>query len=108
MREKLVGAIKNGQTLLLRLTDALPDLVATYAHDNSFPTCQVFECVLEEIDDEVAEQHFGGFGGQVGSAQSAGVAEVITVPVTNGEKVYVAADGTLNAKGSYTIKFELP
>ncbi len=42
------------------------------------------------------------------NAQSAGVAEVITVPVTNGEKVYVAADGTLNAKGTYTIKFELP
>ena len=80
MREKLVGAIKNGQTLLLRLTDALPDLVATYAHDNSFPTCQVFECVLEEIDDEVAEQHFGGFGGQVGAAQSAGVAGYSQVP----------------------------
>jgi cysteine-rich repeat protein len=42
------------------------------------------------------------------NAQSAGVAEVLTIPVTAGEKVYVAADGALNAKGSYTIKFELP
>jgi len=39
---------------------------------------------------------------------SAGVAEVLTIPVTAGEKIYVAADGALNAKGSYTIKFELP
>lgn len=42
------------------------------------------------------------------NAQSAGVAEVITVPMQSGEKIYVAADGALNAKGSYTIKFELP
>lgn len=42
------------------------------------------------------------------NAQSAGVAEVITVPVASGEKIYVAADGALTAKGTYTIKFELP
>lgn len=39
---------------------------------------------------------------------SAGVAEIITVPVQNNQKVYVAADGVLNGKGTYTIKFELP
>ncbi len=42
------------------------------------------------------------------NAQSAGVAEVITVPVASGEKIYVAADGALTAKGTYSIKFELP
>lgn len=42
------------------------------------------------------------------NAGSAGVAETLTIPVTNGEKVYVAADGALNAKGSYTIQFKLP
>jgi hypothetical protein len=39
---------------------------------------------------------------------TAGVAEVMTFPVTNNQTVYVAAEGVLNAKGSYTIKFELP
>jgi len=42
------------------------------------------------------------------NAQSTGVAETIVVPVTAGEKIYVAADGVLGGKGSYTIKFELP
>jgi len=37
-----------------------------------------------------------------------GAAETITFPVTSGNKVYVAADGNLNQKGSYTIQFELP
>lgn len=39
---------------------------------------------------------------------SAGAVETMTFPVQNNEKVYVAADGALNAKGTYTIKFELP
>ena len=46
--------------------------------------------------------------GMCANLSSAGVAEVMTFPVANGEKVYVAAEGALNAKGSYTIKFELP
>ena len=39
---------------------------------------------------------------------STGVAEVLTIPVTANEKIYVAADGVLGQKGTYTIKFELP
>ena len=38
---------------------------------------------------------------------AAGVADVMTFPVGNSETVYVAAEGVLNAKGSFTIKFEL-
>ena len=38
---------------------------------------------------------------------AAGVADVMTFPVTNNETVYVAAEGVLNAKGSFTIKLEL-
>jgi len=41
------------------------------------------------------------------NAGSADAAETMTFPVTNGQTVYVAAEGVLNAKGSYTIKFEL-
>lgn len=39
---------------------------------------------------------------------SAGAAETMSFPVTSGQTVYVAAEGVLNGKGSYTIKFELP
>ncbi len=39
---------------------------------------------------------------------SAGAAETMTFAVANGDKVYVAAEGALTAKGTYTIKFELP
>ncbi len=46
--------------------------------------------------------------GMCANDQSAGVAEVMTFAVTNNQTVYVAAEGVLNAKGSYTIKFELP
>ena len=74
MRAKLVAAIKNGQTLLIRLTDALPNLNDDYARDDFFPTAKIFECKTEEVDDVVFEQHFGGFGGQIGSLESAGVA----------------------------------
>ncbi len=38
---------------------------------------------------------------------SAGAAETLTVQVQNGEKVYVAVDGALNAKGSYSISFKI-
>ena len=38
----------------------------------------------------------------------AGAVETMTFAVANGQKVYVAAEGALNAKGTYTIKFELP
>jgi hypothetical protein len=38
---------------------------------------------------------------------SAGAVETMTFPVTNGQKVYVAAEGVLTAKGAYTIKYEL-
>lgn len=33
--------------------------------------------------------------------------EIMTFPVTNNQSVYVAAEGVLNGKGTYTIKFEL-
>lgn len=39
---------------------------------------------------------------------SAGAAETMSFPVTSGQVVYVAAEGVLNGKGPYTIKFELP
>ena len=44
------------------------------------------------------------------NVNSVGGAETISVPVTANETIYVAADGagTVNNKGSYTIKFELP
>ena len=38
---------------------------------------------------------------------SAGAVETMTFPVTNNQTVFVAAEGVLNAKGSYTIKLEL-
>ncbi len=44
MRQKLVQAMKNGNTLLIRLTDTAPDLLMEYAHDDFFPTKAVFEC----------------------------------------------------------------
>ena len=37
----------------------------------------------------------------------AGAGETMTFAVTNNQTVYVAAEGVLSAKGSYTIKFEL-
>lgn len=40
--------------------------------------------------------------------QSTGGVETMTFPVTKDKVVYVAAEGVLNAKGTYTIKFELP
>jgi cysteine-rich repeat protein len=46
--------------------------------------------------------------GMCANSGSAGAIEAATFPVANGEKVYVAAEGALNAKGTYTIKFELP
>jgi hypothetical protein len=74
MRQKLVAALKNGQTLLIRLTDTAPDLSKEYAADDFFPTEKVFECVTEELEEEEAEQFFGGFGGQIGASETAGVA----------------------------------
>ena len=62
-----MAAIKNGQTLLVRLTDALPNLNEDYNKEDFFPTEKVFDCKTVEVDDEVAEQHFGGFGGQIGA-----------------------------------------
>ncbi|MBX3189792.1 MAG: DUF4215 domain-containing protein [Labilithrix sp.] len=38
---------------------------------------------------------------------AAGAVETMTFPVTSGQKVYVAAEGVLAAKGAYTIKYEL-
>jgi cysteine-rich repeat protein len=38
----------------------------------------------------------------------AGAVETMSYAMNSGEKIYVAAEGALNAKGSYTIKFELP
>lgn len=38
---------------------------------------------------------------------AAGAVETMTFPVTNNQTVFVAAEGVLNAKGSYTIKLEL-
>lgn len=45
--------------------------------------------------------------GMCANDATAGAADVMTFPVTNNETVYVAAEGVLNAKGSFTIKFEL-
>jgi cysteine-rich repeat protein len=42
-----------------------------------------------------------------GNLASAGGVETLTFPVTDGETVSVAAEGALNAKGPYTIQFEL-
>lgn len=38
---------------------------------------------------------------------SAGAAETLSVPVQNGQKVYVNVDGAISAKGSYTISFKI-
>jgi cysteine-rich repeat protein len=46
--------------------------------------------------------------GMCSNNANAGAVETMTYAIANGEKVYVAAEGALNAKGSYTIKFELP
>jgi cysteine-rich repeat protein len=46
--------------------------------------------------------------GMCANLGSAGATETMTFPVASGEKVYVAAEGAQNAKGTYTIKFELP
>lgn len=46
--------------------------------------------------------------GMCANGGGAGAIETMTFPVANGEKTYVAAEGALNAKGTYTIKFELP
>ena len=73
MRQKLVAAIKNGQTLLLRLTDCLPDL-ASYTADDFFPTAQIFECTTEELEEAEAEQFYGGFGGKMDEKSAASAA----------------------------------
>ena len=38
---------------------------------------------------------------------STGAAETMTFPVQNNQTVYVAVDGALGSKGTYTVKFEL-
>ena len=73
MRQKLVAAIKNGQTLLLRLTDCLPDLVS-YTADDFFPTAQIFECTTEELEEAEAGQFYGGFGGKMDGKSAASAA----------------------------------
>ena len=45
--------------------------------------------------------------GMCANAAAAGAADVMTFPVQNDQTVYVAAEGVLNAKGSFTIKLEL-
>lgn len=42
-----------------------------------------------------------------GNLNTAGGVETLSFPVTNGETVTVAAEGALNAKGPYTIQFEI-
>lgn len=41
------------------------------------------------------------------NSQAAGKPETVTFPVTNNQTVYIAADGALNSKGPYTVRFEL-
>ena len=45
--------------------------------------------------------------GMCANDATAGAADVMTFPVQNNQTVFVAAEGVLNAKGSFTIKFEL-
>uniref|UniRef100_A0A7S1GXZ2 Uncharacterized protein n=2 Tax=Hemiselmis andersenii TaxID=464988 RepID=A0A7S1GXZ2_HEMAN len=70
MRKKLVEALKNGNTLLLRLTNSAPDLLGDYATDDCFPAKAVFGCRTEEIEEEEdpTEQQATGFGGMLGGA----------------------------------------
>ncbi len=46
--------------------------------------------------------------GMCANASVAGAPATMTFAVQTNEKVYVAADGAADAKGAYTIKFELP
>lgn len=41
------------------------------------------------------------------NSASTGGAETMSFPVTNNEKVYVAVDGVLNGKGTYTVSFSI-
>ena len=68
MRTKLVQALKNGQTLLLRLTDSAPDILGDYSSDSAFPAKAIFSVNTVQVEDadEPAEQQYGGFGGKVG------------------------------------------
>mmetsp|Transcript_26689 Transcript_26689/g.67325 ORF Transcript_26689/g.67325 Transcript_26689/m.67325 type:complete len:558 (+) Transcript_26689:72-1745(+) len=70
MRKKLVEALKNGNTLLLRLTNSAPDLLNDYSKDDCFPVKEVMACHTEEIedDDEPTEQQATGYGGMLGGA----------------------------------------
>jgi len=45
--------------------------------------------------------------GMCANDATAGAADVMTFPVQNNQTVFVAAEGVLNAKGSFTIKLEL-
>jgi cysteine-rich repeat protein len=45
--------------------------------------------------------------GMCGNDGAAGELELISFPVTDGQTVYVAVDGVLNAKGAYTITFDI-
>ena len=42
------------------------------------------------------------------NAGGGGSVETISVAVTDGQKIYVAAEGALSSKGGYTITFALP
>lgn len=53
LRQKLVAAMKQGNTLLLRLTDTAPDLAAMTS-DDCFPTDSVFSLRVEEVMPERA------------------------------------------------------
>lgn len=68
MRIKLVQALKNGNTLLLRLTDSAPDILGDYSSDTAFPAKAIFSVNKVDVEeaDEPVEQQFGGFGGKIG------------------------------------------
>lgn len=46
-------------------------------------------------------------GGMCANTGSAGQVETMTFPVQNGQKVYVAVDGVLSAKGTYDVSFKI-
>jgi len=67
MRKKLVLSLKQGNTLLLRLTDTAPDILNIFSDENTFPANALFSCRLEEVgDEETTEQQETGFGGVIG------------------------------------------
>mmetsp|Transcript_43289 Transcript_43289/g.136810 ORF Transcript_43289/g.136810 Transcript_43289/m.136810 type:complete len:170 (+) Transcript_43289:1144-1653(+) len=76
MRQKLVAALKSGNTLVLRLSNSTPDLEA-YKSDEFFPSI-LFDCHVEEVEEQAEEQVYGGFGGKASEGKEEKVERRVT------------------------------